>query len=235
MNMDRHTKTLPSRRARAARGVLTVLAGLALLAPAAGCALTNKAEALSIRWYTPESTRARLTSASAGERGGEGPRLGDGALQVQLGRVTSGVNLREKIAFRDSTFEQGFYEDKRWTERPEVYVRRALERTLFEEHGFQRALASQAPALEVEVVAFEEVTGPSSAHAARVQLKVVLHDAREALLERTFTVERPIAPDTRGFAGFVQATAQALDAATEEVAAEAERVILAGRAAPRAD
>lgn len=198
--------------------------GLAILMALAGtgCALTSKGDALAIRWYTPENPKPTLTS-SATNNG----QIHDHALQIQLGRVRSGSNLREKIAYRDATFEQGFYEDKRWTERPEVYVRRELERTLFEEHGFKRALAAQAPALEVEVVNFEEVVGPGPIHAARIQLKIVVHDERDALLEKTVTVERPIDKNTSGFAGVVQAMAQALDAAAEETTADVERVVIA--------
>jgi len=197
----------------------TVL-GLLLLACSSGCALTSKADALSIRWYTPENTTARLTSS-----GSQDGVIADNALQVQLGRVRSGGNLREKIAYRDSAYEQSYYEDKRWTERPELFVRRELERTMFEEHGFKRALAAQAPAVEVEVVAFEEVIGP--AHAARVQLKVVVHDDKDSLLEKTYTVERPVAADANGFAGVVQAMALALDAVAEEITADTARVVKA--------
>ena len=185
-----------------------------------GCALTSKGDALAIRWYTPENTKTTLTSASPGA--GVIPET---APQIELGRVSSGINLREKIAYRDSTFEQGFYDDKRWTERPEVYVRRELERVLFEEHGLRRALAAQAPALEVEVVSFEEVIGPGSVHSARITLKIVVHDERDSLLEKTDTVERPVDKNTKGFTGVVQAMAQALDAAAEEVSADVQRVL----------
>jgi cholesterol transport system auxiliary component len=180
----------------------------------------SKGDALAIRWYTPENVKTTLTSASAGPA-----VIPESAPQLELGRVSSGINLREKIAYRDSAFEQGYYDDKRWTERPEVYVRRELERVLFEEHGLRRALAAQAPALEVEVVRFEEVIGPGSIHAARIQLKMVVHDERDALLEKTITVERPVNKNAKGFAGVVQAMAQALDAAAEEVAGEVKRVL----------
>lgn len=182
-----------------------------------GCALTSKGDALTIRYFTPESSKATLTSA------GPAGTPSTSAPQLELGRVSSGINLRERIAYRDSAFEQGYYDDKRWTERPEVFVRRELERTLYEEHGFRRSLAAQAPVLEVEVVNFEEVQG--RAHAARIQLKILLHDERDALLERTITVERPVSEE--GFAGVVQAMARALDAAAEEVTADVERILAA--------
>jgi cholesterol transport system auxiliary component len=200
----------------------TLLAVILASALSTGCALTSKADALAIRWYTPQNGKTRLTSASNGT-----DVIAENAPQLELGRVTSGINLREKIAYRDSAFEEGYYEDKRWTERPEVYVRRELERVLFEEHGLRRALAAQAPALEVEVVSFEEVIGPGAVHAARIQLKIVVHDERDALLEKTITVERPVEKNAKGFAGVVQAMGQALDAAAEEVSADVQRVLAA--------
>lgn len=199
---------------------MKTLIGIAVLAfTVSGCALTSKGDALAIRWYTPEAAKAQLTSASTG-----GP-VAEAAPQLELGRVTSGINLREKIAYRDAAFEEGFYEDKRWTERPEVYVRRELEHALYEEHGMRRALAAQAPALEVEVLAFEEVIGPGPSHAARVQLKAVVHDEQQALLEKTYTVERPVDANAKSFAGVVQAMSLALDAATEQIVSDAAGVI----------
>ena len=189
------------------RMALTILAASLL----AGCALTSKGDALAVRYFDPETARPRITSAAQPATQGQG-------MAVELGRVSSGINLREKIVYRDAAFEVGFYDDKRWTERPEVYVRRELARKLFEERGMRRALAGQAPVLEVEVVAFEELRGPPSA--AHIQLRILVHDDRDAILEKTITADRPVAPGAKGFDGLVQAMAQALDAATDQVANE---------------
>lgn len=196
-------------------------AATVLVSLLAGCALTSKGDALSIRWFDPAPARSHLTSASAAQA--------SPGMAIELGRVSSGINLREKIAYRDAAFEMGFYEDKRWTERPEVYVRRELARTLFEERGMRRALAGQAPVLEVEVVSFEELRRASPA--ARIQLRVLVHDERDALLEKTIIVEKPVPPGAKGFDGVVQAMALALDAATAQVANDVAAV-LASRAAP---
>ncbi len=177
-----------------------------------GCALASKGTALDIRYFNPEAVKPTLTNADVGSR--------KVARSIELGRVTSGVHLREKIAYRDSAHEIGYYDDRRWTERPEVYVRRELARTLFEERGMRRALDGRAPVLEVEVLAFEEIRGP--APRARIALRLVVHDDHESLLEKTIVVDRPI---TRG--GFVQAMAEALVASTEQVATEAEAVLAA--------
>ncbi|MDF2697868.1 MAG: hypothetical protein K0S65_6251 [Labilithrix sp.] len=198
-----------------------ILRSLALTMALMGCggALTSKGEALDVRWFNPETVRPRLTSASETAPAGAGQEL-------ELGHVASGINLRERIAYRDAAYEVGFYDDKRWTERPEVYVRRALARTLFEERGMRRALAGQAPVLDVEVLSFEMLRGETPS--ARIQLRMVVHDDRDAFLEKTLTVDRPMPPGSKGFEGLVQAMAQALDAAAEEVANQTS-VALAAR------
>ena len=188
---------------------IAILSGLLMLATS-GCALTSKSEVMAVRWFNPEAPRTTITSTGAGRA--------ESALSLELGRVTSGINLREKIGYRDSAYEMGFYDDKRWTERPEVYVRRELARTLFEEHGVRRALAGQAPTLDVEVLAFEEIRGAYPA--ARVTLRVVLHDDVRAIFEKTITVDKPSA--SKSIDGFVQAMALALDTAAEQVARDAE-------------
>ena len=198
--------------------ILATMAALAI-AGTAGCALTSKADAMSVRWFTPETVKPRITSAG-GDRI-EGPSL-------ELGRVSSGMNLREKIAYRDAAYEVGYYDDRRWTERPEVFVRRELSRTLFEEYGMRRALAGQSPILDVEVLAFEELRAP---HAARVQLRLIVRDDTHALLEKTITVDRPVAGGSKEFDGLIQAMAQALDAAANETAKETEAALR--RSSPR--
>jgi cholesterol transport system auxiliary component len=197
-------------------GWLVLIASLSV-AGLSGCALTSKADALSVRYFTPEQTKPRITSAPSD---GAAPRNG---IALELGRVSSGVHLRDKIAYRDAAFEVGYYEDKRWTERPEIFVRRELSRTLYEEHGLRRALAGQAPILEVEVVAFEEVRLPTLA--ARIQLRIIVHDDRTTILEKTITVDRPLPAGSSGIDGLVQAMAQALDAAAEEVATETKTAV----------
>ena len=146
-----------------------------------GCALTSKSEPLDVRYFTPEKVKPQLTSAS------ERPQ-GD-ALTLELGRISSGSNVREKMAFRDASWEVGYYEDRRWTERPEAFVRRELGRTLFEERGFRRSISDgAAPTLEIELIAFEEIRA-KPLHVARVQLRMILHDCRDVLHEETITVD----------------------------------------------
>ena len=135
---------------------------------------------------------------------------------MRLGRVTSGSNLRERIAFRDDAFELGYYEDRRWTERPETFVRRELGRTLFEDRGFKRALSGDAPTLDVEVIAFDELK-LATGHGVRVQLKVMLMGDHDMIAEETLTVDRPVAGGKNAkFEDVVVAMASALEGACDE-------------------
>ena len=98
------------------------LAAAGLAVALAGCALTRRSTPLEVAHYTPEHTLPpRLTSGQP--LGRQEPR--PGAL-LRLGRVSSDTGLGERIVFRDGSFQVRFYEGRRWTERPEVYVRRAL-------------------------------------------------------------------------------------------------------------
>ncbi len=168
-----------------------------------GCALTQKGEALDVRFFTPEHVRPKLTSASDAT----GPAL-------RLGRVSSSMHLREPIAHRDGPYEVNYYDDRRWTERPEVYVRRQLARALFEERGFRRS--DQAPELDVEVIAFEEVR-TREVHAARIVVRAVLVGEQGELFEDTITAEERVARGA-SIEDVVAATARALDTVSDEIA-----------------
>jgi len=143
-----------------------------------GCALLGKSEPVVPRYFTPEYD---------GETPAAPARSG---LQLRLGRVEGWSHLRERMAVRNSAQELFYYEDRRWAERPEVYLRRALARTLFEERGVVETLAGRAVTLEVELIAFEEV---QRSRMARLEARLVLRDDRIALLAETITVEQPIA------------------------------------------
>jgi cholesterol transport system auxiliary component len=189
---------------------LPLVALLGLLA--AGCALTSKGEVLSIRWFDPETARPRITSAA--------PPPAESRPALELGRVTSGVHLREKIAYRDAAFEVGFYDDRRWTEIPEAFLRRALERELFEERRLARVVSGLAPVLDVELTSLEEVRGSPSK--ARVTLTFSLRDERRSLLERSLELERPVSEQAGADAAqrLAQALAVALTQAVQAVGGE---------------
>jgi ABC-type uncharacterized transport system auxiliary subunit len=182
---------------RCARAIATVIFALA-----SGCALTEKSKPLDVTFYTPECIRTGVESHQAAP----GPAL-------RLGRVASGTDLGERIVTRDGSYKVVYYDGRRWTERPQLYVQRALTRTLFEESGFHRALVGDVPTLDVEVLNFEEVTTPVQ-HAARITLRLILSTDR-VLFEDTVAVSEPVTG--AHFDDFVAAMARALGTVSDEV------------------
>ena len=186
-----------------------------------GCALTGKGDALSPRYFSPEQS-ALQRPAPSGQH-----------FELQLGQVSSASHLDERIAYRLSGSEVGFYDDRRWTELPEVYLRRALERELFEQRGLERMVGGTAPTLEVELTGFEELRGKNSR--ARVTLRFTLRDERRSLLESRINVEREVTEKSgRDPAERLAATlADTLKEAVLEVGAViAAQLVAASRSAP---
>ncbi len=187
-----------------------------------GCALLSKQEPLAPRFFTPED-RAPAQPATAGTMPGESRAL-------RLGSVTGGSQLRERIMFRNSTRELAYYDDLRWTERPEVYLRRALAAALFADRGFQRVVSGSGPTLDVELVAFEEIRTPHQA--GRVQVIMTLDDDSVGLSQQTITVEQEVRSDANGdpASAMVDALARALQVCVAQVV-ERVRVELPSTAA----
>jgi cholesterol transport system auxiliary component len=195
-----------------------------------GCALLSKSEPLVPRYFTPElgderSTDTRGRSAT--------PAVEYERRPLRIGRIGASSQLRERIVYRSSAEESGFYETARWTERPENYLRRALSRSLFEQRGFSRVASGSAPTLEAELVAFEEVRGTPDR--ARVQIVVTLADDRITRLEQTITIEHdvPTASREAHTAAVVRTLGAALREAVERIADQvASALPPATRAAP---
>lgn len=223
----KHSK--PTRFFRAA----AVGAVLSMAAASAGCALTSKADVVNIRYYSPEVVKPKLTGADASSGTAPAGSAPNHALEVRLGRISSGSNLRERIAYRDAAYELGYYEDSRWTERPETFVRRELGRTLYEGHGLRRVFGGAAATLDVEVIAFDDLR-LSTGRAARVQLKVILSDDAGVMYEETLTVDRPVTVDKPKIEDVVAAMAGALDTAAEQVTTKVEQALATRRAASAA-
>lgn len=150
-----------------------------LFACSSGCALTSKAVPLSPRYFSPQLEAASASLAPQ-------PRL----LELRLGRVEAAAHIEQRMAYRPSDSELGYYEGWRWTEPPEAYLERALAQELFEQGGLVRVVAGLAPTLEIQLLGFEELK--SGVPRARVEIRVALHDERRSLLERTLRIERPI-------------------------------------------
>ena len=163
----------------------TLLAFCAFAFAHGGCALTSKADAVSPRFFSPEpETRAKVL-----------PETEEAALELRLGEVEAASHLEERISYRLHASELAYYEDRLWTEAPEQYLRRALERELFEHRHIRRVVSGAGATLEVELTAFEELRGPPAR--VRLALSYTLYDHGQSSLERSLVVERPLAADTR--------------------------------------
>lgn len=168
--------------------VLAATAGLFI----AGCALTSKSDPIESRFFSPDlsTARVRVTSADgAAKAKAAGSEDGTGGVELRMGRVLAAAHLREKIAQRTSGHELTFYEERRWTERPDAYLRRALEQSLFESGAFVRVVSGDAPTLEVELLAFQEAKSP---HVAELRFVVRVFDGRTVRWEETISVDEKL-------------------------------------------
>jgi cholesterol transport system auxiliary component len=182
----------------------------AFASPLAGCAFFTKSDPVVLRYFTPETLVIRPDSS------GVALAMRPASLDLHLGRVNSASYLKDRIAFRDRNFEIGYYEELRWTEKPEAYLRRALQRALFEEQGIRQIISGPGPTLDVDLDAFEELKSPR--HVARMQVTWILHDDQHVQREETFTVERPIsASEPTGPGGIAAAMAEAFDESVKRV------------------
>jgi cholesterol transport system auxiliary component len=165
----------------------------------AGCSFFGKQTPLHPRYYDPEPA----ASSSGGAATGKG---------LRIGHVTGASHLREKIAYHEGERELGFYEQRRWTERPETYLRRTLGRELFERRGLTQLVSGSAPTLEVELTDFSEHKSP---HQARARARVLLVDVRAVRFEQTFEVGVPI--EGAEFDGVPAAFSKALTLLVEQI------------------
>src|SRR4051812_5919368 len=103
----------------------TIILPCYLLFAFGGCALLSKSDVPTRRYFSPEL----LAPATRG--------VARSNAELKLGRVTASPSISERIMFRESIHEVGYYDDRLWTERPEAYLHRALTRVLFEEQGLR--------------------------------------------------------------------------------------------------
>jgi ABC-type uncharacterized transport system auxiliary subunit len=175
----------------------------------AACALTSRSEPMQVRYFTADLAES--------QRGATPSMRGGPAVSMRLERVRSSSHLSEAIAYRTGVHELGYYEQERWTERPEAFLERGLERAFFQEQGVKRVIGGISETLSVELVSFEEVRGPKPV--ARVEVGFTLHDERSSQLEQTIRVERPIAANASDpAAGAVAALSDALSEAIDKIA-----------------
>jgi ABC-type uncharacterized transport system auxiliary subunit len=120
------------------------------------------------------------------------------------------------MAFRESDVAIGYYDDFRWTERPETFVRRDLARALFDEDGVEEIIGGGGLTLDVDLDSFEEIR---EKHAAIVRLSWQLRDDTVVLLRRTVTVQRPLEGDAKDtpHAALAIALSEALEDAIDQL------------------
>lgn len=183
----------------------------AIAAAASGCGgIFASSDVEDPRYFAPTAT-PREKEASARPEADAAP------LKLRIGRVSSGEHLRQRIVFRASAVEVGEYEQFRWTEKPEEFVRRALLRSLFEDRGLTQAVGGVTPTVDVELLAFEEVRHGDK-RAARVSVNYALRDDRVVVAAHTVTVEREAGASDMD--RVVEAMSSALDEASTIVADE---------------
>jgi cholesterol transport system auxiliary component len=170
----------------------------------ASCALSSNAPPLEIRYFSPVVSGPETVAPAHTD-----------PIPLRLGRVTPSSHLRYRIVHRSSDVEVSLYEALRWTERPDAYVRRALERELFEVRPMTESLGGSAPTLEVEVLAFEEVRRANH-RAGRIELRYQLESPTAVLASGVIAMERP-AKDDR-IESVVTAIGEALSAASSQLA-----------------
>jgi hypothetical protein len=186
------------------------LAALGLLGP--GCALLSKSDSVYVRYFTPERGDRGEAVLPATQN------VAATNLYLRLGRVNALSYLKDRIAFRDAD-EIGFHDLWQWTEKPESYLRRGMERALFQQHALHQIISGQGPTLELELDAFDELLSPR--HVARVQVTWLLHDDRAVLIQNTVTVDHAIAAraDTKDPEPLVSAMSDALGEVISDIVA----------------
>ena len=150
----------------------------------ASCAILGKGEPVVPRYFTPMESNAAPMAAQ--------PKRPE--LHLRLGRIEGLSHLREPMVIRATPQELTYDESRRWTERPEVYLRESLTAALFQQRGITEVIAGPAVRLDAELTAFEEIAQPQD----RVRLAItwLLHDDRAAIMQDTIALEVPIAADT---------------------------------------
>ena len=192
-----------------------------IFAACCGCALLGKNDPVVPRYFTPQDEAAPPTAQPHPE------------LRLRLGRVTAWAHLRERLVRRTQADELTYDEDLRWSERPDVYLKAALARSLFEERGLVEALSGGGPTLDVELSAFEELAGRQ----VRMRALITLHDDRSGHLAETLTVDEPLAAGADRDVAVVEALSRALHRGVEQISDRVVAALLAppaALAAPRA-
>lgn len=193
---------------------VTLIGAALLLCGLGSCALLGKSAPITPRYFSPERPGDLTPLAS------ERP---EPVVQVRLGRVTSADSIGDLIITRVSATEVVYSRLRRWTEAPDQYLKRRLARVLFEERGLGEATGGDAPTLDVQLTAFEEIRAPR--HVARVQVMARLRDEGRVTWQETLTIEQPVtmAAGDESADAMVESIGVALRTVVDRIA---ERVVL---------
>ncbi|MEY4576271.1 MAG: hypothetical protein RL701_974 [Pseudomonadota bacterium] len=212
------------------------LSTLALCLGLTGCALVSRGDTIQVRYYTLEPAEG---PAIASETRSAPVRMDTSdkplELELRLGRVDASEALNQQIAVRTGENEITYQEEERWTERPAQYVRRGLERELFQKHQVTRVYSGAAATLDVELVDLEIIY--DAAPKARVRLLAHLHDHQRGLCNETSAIDAPItlpSDSSKATAVSVTALSNAMQAALKRLS---EHVVqcLAAHSQPKTD
>lgn len=205
-------------RAHLRIALLAVPLALAHALICAGCALTQKADSVLFRYFSPE-----LSSAVAPPSGESVVR----GLELRIGRVDSAAYIKDRLVYREDSQEVHYYDPLRWSEKPEAFLRRAIRRALFEQRGLRELVSRSGPTLEMELDTLDELRGKTPL--ARVRITWVLRDEQAVLIQRTLVVERPVGstksppPPEEVASALAAALAEAVRGVATEVVAELQR------------
>ena len=176
-------------------------ARLAFLFVVTGC--ISPSPPADMRWFRPASSLESVTPP------------GD-ARDIGLRPVVSSAWIGERINWRRSEVEVGFYELDRWAEVPALYLERAFERSLSRAGIRAHRRDFGEVVLETELLAFEELRDRAPGAAALV-FELVLHGSQGVLLQRTFEVTEPL--EAPGPEALALAMGEALRRGADEAAA----------------
>lgn len=142
-------------------------------------------------------------------------------LELRVRHVTAARHLSDRMVWRASDAEFGFYESRRWTELPVRWVEAALVQELREGHGVMKTDGLSALILDVHLIGFEERLDP---HSAEVSIQVaVSRPGAETLLDRRITRHVSIEEDSGD--AVARATRMALSEAVQQAAGEIVRAL----------
>jgi ABC-type uncharacterized transport system auxiliary subunit len=190
---------------------LILVAISAAFAP--GCSLFSKGDQGNAHFFSLERASGRPVAVLAEAPGARADPAG-----LRLGHVTGAPHLEERLVYRDSAYEINYYRELRWTEPPELCLKRLLARVLFEERGLRHVVGGSGPTLDVQLTAFDEIRAPQ--RLVRAQVIATLHDEHLVLWEETLTVDRPIVDPKGGdpAVAMVDALGEAMQATVDRVA-----------------